>query len=115
MYRGTTPTHKFCFGEVNPNDFKEILITYSQNDIIMMEKHKQDLVITSEEISSDEGTITHYHATIKLTQEEANLFNSDRGKPVFIQLRALDYYANVSASNKMQVSVLDVLNDEVLQ
>ena len=115
MYRGTTPTHKFCFGEVNPDDFKEILITYSQNEVIIMEKHKQDLVITSEEVPSNEETITHYHATIRLTQEEANLFNGDRGKPVYIQLRAIDYFGNVSASNKMQVSVLDVLNDEVLE
>lgn len=115
MYRGTTPTHKFCFGTTNPNDFKEILVTYTQDDKIIMEKHKQDLVITSEEIPSGEETVTHYHATIKLTQEEANLFDGNRGKPVYIQLRAIDYYANVLASNKMQVSVLDVLDDEVLE
>ena len=115
MYRGTTPTHKFCFGTVNPNNFKEILVTYAQNDKIVMEKHKQDLVITSEEISSGEETMTHYHATIQLTQEEANMFYAQPAGNVNIQLRAIDNEGNVLASNKMKVSVLDVLNDEVLE
>lgn len=115
MYRGTTPTHKFCFGTTDPNDFKEILITYVQNDEIVMEKRKDDLVITSEEIPSDEEPIVHFHATVKLSQEEANLFSADPKSIVAIQLRAIDYLGNVLASNKMKFSVLDVLNDEVLE
>lgn len=115
MYRGTTPTHKFCFGTTDPNDFKDILITYVQNDTIVLEKRKEDLVITSEEITSGEETVTHYHATITLTQEEANAFSRDPVGTVSVQVRAIDFDGNVMASNKMHFSVLDVLNDEVLE
>ena len=115
MYRGTTPTHKFCFGETDPNLFKEILVTYVQNDEIVLEKRKEDLVITSEDITSGEKTVTHYHATVRLTQEEANAFSADPKSTVSIQLRAIDTAGNVMASNKMRFSVLDVLNDEVLE
>jgi len=115
MYRGTTPTHKFCFGTVNPNNYKEILVTYVQDERIVMEKHKQDLVITSEEIPSNEETVIHYHAELQLTQEEANAFSAQPGSNVSIQLRAIDNEGNVLASNKMKVTVLDVLNDEVLE
>lgn len=115
MYRATTPTHKFCFGRVNPNLFKEILVTYAQNDTIILEKKKQDLVITSEDIMHDEETETYYHATLKLTQQETNLFKTQNGLTIVIQIRAIDNEGNVSASNKMKVSIQDVLNDEVLE
>jgi len=115
MYRGTTPTHKFCFGTTDPNNFKEILITYVQNDTIVLEKRKEDLVITSEDVTSGEEIVTHYRATITLTQEEANAFSRDPVGTVSVQLRAIDYEGNVMASNKMRFSVLDVLNDEVLE
>jgi len=115
MYRATTPTHKFCFGKVDPNLFKEILITYVQNDAIVLEKKKQDLVITSEDISTSEGTETHYHAELKLTQEETKKFAIQPVSNITVQIRAIDNYGNVSASNKMKVSLQDVLNDEVLE
>ena len=115
MYRATTPTHKFCFGRVNPGLFKEILVTYVQNDMIVLEKKKQDLVITSEDVPVGEGTETHYHAELKLTQEETKAFTLQQGGNIAVQIRALDNYGNVSASNKMKVSLQDVLNDEVLE
>ena len=115
MYRATTPTHKFCFGIINPDLFKEILITYVQNDSIILEKKKQDLVITSTEIEEGEETITHYHAALKLTQEETKLFKIQNGINITVQIRAIDNEGNVSASNKMKVSLQDVLNDEVLE
>lgn len=113
MYRATTPTHKFCFREVNPDDFKTILITYAQNDRIVLEKGKDDLTITSEDVEGE----THYHASLKLTQEETKLFSLQSGKTgsVYIQVRACDYDGNVVASNMIKVSLLDVLNDEVLE
>ena len=115
MYRATTPTHKFCFGKVNPDLFKEILITYAQNDAIVLEKKKQDLVITSEDVPVGDITETHYRAELKLTQEETNLFTVEHGNNITIQIRAIDNYENVSASNKIKVSLQDVLNDEVLE
>lgn len=128
MFRATTPTHKFCFGTINPELFKEILLTYAQNDKVVLEKKKQDLVITSEEITVklpkeetneeitvDEETVTHYHATLKLTQEETKLFKIQNGLTITVQIRTIDNEGNVAASNKMKVSLQDVLNDEVLE
>lgn len=110
MYRATTPTHNFCFGEVDPESFKTILISYVQNDKIILEKTKDDLMFTSEEY---EGEI-HYHASLKLSQEETKMF-SEKSNYVYIQIRASDYDQNVIASNIVKIPLLDVLNDEVLE
>lgn len=108
MYRATTPTHIFVF-EVDPEEnFKTILITYSQNGEIVLEKGKNDL--TFEEKEECCGKV--YQATLQLTQEESNLFEAD--KIVSVQIRAVSYDGDVVASEKMSVSVKDVLNDEVL-
>lgn len=110
MYRATTPTHNFCFGEVDPESFKTILISYVQNDKIILEKTKDDLRFTSEEYEGE----THYHASLKLSQEETRMF-SEKSNYVYIQIRASDYDQNVVASNIVKVPLLDVLNDEVLE
>lgn len=110
MYRATTPTHNFCFGEVDPESFKTILISYVQNDKVVLEKTKDDLVFTSDEYEGE----THYHASLKLTQEETNKFSA-KTNYVYIQIRACDYNQNVVASNIVKVSLFDVLNDEVLE
>lgn len=110
MYRATTPTHKFCFGNVNPEDFKTILITYAQSDKIVFEKSKSDLEFTSEEYEGE----THYHASVKLSQEETSMFSA-KSNIVSIQIRASDYDGNVIASNIVKIPLLDVLNDEVLE
>lgn len=110
MYRATTPTHNFCFGEVDPESFKTILISYVQNDKIILEKTKDDLTFTSEEYEGE----AHYHASLKLSQEETRMF-SEKSNYVYIQIRASDYDQNVVASNIVKVPLLDVLNDEVLE
>ena len=110
MYRATTPTHNFCFGEVDPESFKTILISYVQNDKIILEKTKDDLTFTSEEYEGE----THYHASLKLSQEETRMFSA-KSNIVSIQIRASDYDGNVIASNVVKIPLLDVLNDEVLE
>lgn len=111
MYRATTPTHYFCFGECNPESFKSILITYVQNDKIILEKTESDLTFGSETIDEE----TKYYASIKLTQEETKLFLAKPNPAVTVQVRALDYAGNAVASCKTKISILDVLNDEVLE
>lgn len=108
MYRATTPTHIFIF-EIDPEEnFKTILITYSQSGEIVLEKGKNDLAFEEKEECC--GKV--YQATLQLTQEESNLFEAD--KIVSVQIRAVSYDGDVVASEKMSVSVKDVLNDEVL-
>ena len=109
MYRATTPKHSFIF-DVDPVEtFKTILITYTQDNEIVLEKGKDDL--TFEETTGCDGE-TAYEAYLKLTQEEANQFNSK--STVSVQVRALTYEGEAVAFDKWTVAVRDVLNDEVL-
>lgn len=107
MYRATTPLHTFVFN-VDPAEFKTILITYAQNDVIILEKGKDDLTVV-EATDCDDNVV--YEASLRLTQEESNLFNTQSA--VKVQIRAMTYEDEVFASAKMTVNVLSVLNDEV--
>ena len=105
MYRATTPLHTFVF-DVNPTEtFKTILITYAQDNQIILEKGKEDLSVTASGESE-------YEASLRLTQEETKLFNNKSS--VKVQVRALTYDDEAVASAKMTVQVHDVSNDEVL-
>ena len=109
MYRATTPTHNFMF-EVNPDTtFRSILITYVQGNEIVLEKTKEDL--TFSETTNCKGDVV-YQASLHLSQEETNSFSAQ--SPVTVQIRALTYDDEAIASEKMNVAVRDVLNDEVL-
>lgn len=109
MYRATTPKHTFIF-DVDPNEtFKTILITYGQDNTIILEKDKSDLSFTE---TTDCKGKTVYEASLRLSQEETNFFNPN--KTVSVQVRVLTYNDEALASDKITVSVKDVLNDEVL-
>lgn len=129
MIRATTPTHIFYF-EDDPSEFERILITYTQGDSIVLEKEKEDLTIEaidpepSEDEQEDESTASHscyagnYKAYYRLTQEETRMFKADSmGKklPVQVQVRALTTSGEALASEKHNICVVDVLNDEVLE
>lgn len=110
MIRATTPKHTFIFEEDPETSFKSILITYSQNGQIVLEKTKDDLEFSS----FLENKKTMYSATYRLTQEETNKFESKPRNMVDIQIRALTYNNEALASDKRSIQVQDVLNDEVL-
>lgn len=111
MIRATTPKHMFTF-DVNPEEtFSEILITYAQNGKIVLEKHKSDLTF---ETCDCFGGKTVYRAFVKLTQEETKLFSANPKGIVNIQVRAITENGDAIASDIMQISVQNVLNDEVL-
>ena len=110
MYRATTPKHVFTF-DVNPDEmFSQILITYVQNGKIILEKHKEDLTFGTGTGCDGKSVFT---ATATLTQEETKFFKENG--IVSIQIRALTYDGEAVASDKMSISVQNVLNDEVLQ
>ena len=105
MYRATTPRHTFVFN-VNPEEtFQTILITYAQDNEIVLEKGKEDLTFTASGESEFEATLT-------LTQEETKLFSNKSS--VKVQVRVLTNNGEAAASTKMTIPVNDVLNDEVL-
>ena len=111
MIRATTPKHIFTF-ETDPSDFARILITYAQNGEIVMEKNKEDLQV--DPITIPSGKVVGYNAWFRMTQEETKAFKAEPGKQVSVQVRVLTYAGEALASEKRTISVLDVLNDEVL-
>lgn len=113
MTRATTPTHYFLFEE-DPESYPTILITYAQGNNIVLEKHKEDLTIESIE-PDDPRCNANYRAYYRLTQEETNLFSGTPGSPIYVQVRVLTEDGEALASVKKQISIQDVLNDEVLK
>ena len=111
MIRATTPKQVFIFDK-DPELFEKILITYSQNDKIILEKQKSDL--TLEEIRNPSNKLEGYSVWFRMTQEEANLFLSGPGKQAVVQVRVKSKNGEVLASEKKTFSVQDVLNDVVI-
>lgn len=110
MIRATTPKHTFIFDE-DPTLYSRILITYVQNDKVVMEKNKEDL--TFETVTTPCET-TEYHAWYRLTQDETKMFDATPGRQIKIQVRVLTPAGEALASDKKTINVQDVLNDEVL-
>ena len=107
MIRATTPLQEFTF-ETNPADFARILITYKQDEVIVMEKTQSDLSFSS--YIGEDGIIV-YVAAFRMTQEEANMFQPE---PVRVQVRVLTSDGEALASDITTMKVSDVLDDEVL-
>lgn len=99
MRQGTTPTHTFSL-PFETSSISKVRITYAQEDKIVLEK-------TEEDCKLDGATII-----VKLSQEETLKFNENAF--VKIQAKILSTDGNVLVSNKISLSVGDVLNKEVL-
>ena len=100
MIRTTTPTHilKFPF---DPADCDEILVTYKQNDRIVVEREKPDVTINSEE-----HTIEY-----TLTQQETKSFSALG--IVYLQVKCRQN-ETVMASDMKTLKVEQVLNDDLM-
>ena len=99
MIRGTTPTHIFEI-PFDSSLLKKILITYFQNNQIVVEKTEDDCTLEGNSI------------TVKLTQEDTLKFSHRR--PVEIQIRVLTVDDTALATVIREVEVGRVLNEEVL-
>lgn len=104
MIRATTPLQEFVF-TVNPETFSKILITYSQEETIILEKTEEDLTIT------EDASGTRWTASFRMTQQEANLFDEGAAR---VQVRVLTQGNEALASDITTVKVSEVLDDEVL-
>lgn len=98
MKRASTPIHRlelpFAQAEI-----VDLWLTYSQNDKIVLEKKKEDFTVEDRVWS------------VRLTQEETNLFKADTAQA---QIRVLFTDGTVLPSEIFAVSVGPVLNDEVM-
>ena len=109
MIRGTTPTHTFTFNTLDPSTFKVLNIYYAQQGVELLSKSKEDCTFSSKE--TEDGIV--YLASVTLTQEETKLFKSKY--KVKVQLRVLTADERSLATPEYEVSVWDVINDEVLE
>lgn len=100
MVRGTTVKHIFNI-PLEASDIKEVKVTYSQDDTIILSKKK------------DGCTITDNTVVVALSQEDT--FKFDSSKHVKIQLRILTDKDHVFSSKIMTISVGACLDDEVLR
>lgn len=108
MIRATTPLQEFVFTD-NPDTFARVLITYSQDDNIVLEKGKEDLAFTPE--YDEAGEVVDYIGAFRMTQEEANLFEPGAAQ---VQVRVLMTSGEALAGDRATMKVEEVLNDEVL-
>lgn len=100
MYRATTPTHRFTFPADIVPLIDKVKITYAQKNEILFELDESVLVW--------DGNV----ASITLSQEQANLFNSKKVGQV--QLRVLTVDGSVLATEIFDFEVGYVLDDEVM-
>lgn len=99
MKRATTPTHEFTL-PIEASLIRRFLLTYTQNGEIILEKRETDMAVN--------GNVW----SVKLTQEEANLFTG--GVIARAQIRILTTGGDAMASGEYQIYVGPVFNDEVL-
>lgn len=97
---------------LDPSEYSEILVSFAQNQQIVVEKKLSDSEIT---IQDDAVAVT-------LTQDETLLFQPSAGSPMgnvrgplaFIQIRCYKSTTDAPASAVWPLEVYDALNQEVL-
>ena len=109
--RATTLVHCFVL-PLAPEICKEILITYKQNGEIVLEKRKGDLSFTTEQVDEKTKQICYF----RLSQEDTKAFTASKKRTdaASVQMRILTVNGDAIRSDIKQISVEDVLNDEVL-
>ena len=103
MYRATTPTHIFTL-PIDTSDCAEIQVSYQQGNFKFI-KHYQDGVLP-------QGmTLDGNDVNIYLTQEDTKKFKKGKAS---VQIRVLTVLGKAMASQWMEVSVFDVISEDIL-
>ncbi|MBE5922046.1 MAG: hypothetical protein E7269_04750 [Lachnospiraceae bacterium] len=100
FYRGTTPTHKFTLCNVSLSTLENVRICYTQDDDDILIKTLSDCMKENDNMLS-----------IKLTQEETNIFRVGECK---LQLRVKTLGGQVLSSKQYVILCRDSLDDEVM-
>lgn len=98
MYRASTPTHYFRL-PYEPEEIEEIWLNYEQNGQKILKKTMADLTYADDIWS------------IRLTQEETNLFSDAWA---MAQIRVLLKNGDSFPSGKFRLAVHDVIDDGVM-
>lgn len=99
MIRGTTPTHTFKT-DISLLDCTVVYLTYKQNGSKIVEKTKEDLTITEDQV------------VVTLSQKETLGF--EEGVTVEIQFRVGFADGSRAASNIMSAPVKRILKDGII-
>ena len=124
IIRGTTPYHNFILPLLS-EQIKQVQITYMQNDQVILEKTKDDAVITDisdlyENASMEELTEEEQKScqlTVHLTQKDTLGFNFYPGAEkniAVIQIRVLTTDDEAYASNVVTERIFGVLHEGVI-
>ena len=103
MYRVTTPTHTFTL-PVSTSEFSVIQVTYAQKEKTLVKEYRDGVL--PEGMTFDDKDVV-----INLSQEETKAFDAGT---VAVQVRARTAGGQAYASDKFNVSVTQVLNEEIL-
>ena len=109
LFRLTTPTHEFVT-DLDPNEWESFIISYSQHDQTILEKTEEDLIAIEDH--RDDNSMPGWYLIIRLTQEETARFTPK--EKCYIQVRCKYDSDAVFASEKIMVSVDDVINQTVM-
>ena len=103
MYRATTPTHTFTLPQ-NANTYNVIQVAYRQKKVSLVKQYEDGTL-------PDGMTFDGKNVIITLTQEETKAFKSG---VVEAQVRVLTSQGGAFASQIFNISIHDVINEEVL-
>ena len=103
MYRATTPTHTFTLPE-NASTYDVIQVAYRQKGVSLVKQYEDNTAPSGMELDGKNVIIT-------LTQEETKAFRSG---VVEAQVRVLTSQGGAFASQIFNISIRDVINEEVL-
>lgn len=95
---------------INPNEYSSIVVTFSQDQEIIVQKNKNNLEISDSFVR------------VNLTQEETKAFRPSgksemgrkTGAPAYMQIRAYRGTHDAPGSGNWAIEVADSLSDEVL-
>lgn len=104
IVRGTTPTIRFTYNNVQVSDFVAAYLTISQKDEVLIEKD-----ISNSYINSEKNYIEW-----KLSQEETLLLESGDRYNVEVQCRFKLSDKIAGASRIYSMSAIDILKDGVI-
>lgn len=95
---------------IDPTEYSKILVTFAQDQNIVIEKTERDMTISSDGI------------LVELTQSETLQFRPSLksvmgrriGSPAYMQIRAYKSAYDAPGSKQFELDVLDTLSEEVL-
>ena len=95
---------------INPTEFTKILVTFSQDQEILVQKTLNDMSVTSDGILV---TLTQ-EETLRFRPTGKSIMGRRIGSPAYMQIRAYRSASEVPGSKQFELNVIDTQSEEVL-